>query len=50
MPNQKPGCLAAFLAVFRGDSATSADEIETMPYHLRDDFLSDAEASFYRVL
>lgn len=45
--NQKPGCLASFLALFRF-SKTAAKKI--LPYRLRDDFLSPAEFSFYKVL
>ena len=50
MPDQNPGCLAAILSLFRGRRAVEEGPAEPMPYHLRDDFLSDAEASFYRVL
>ena len=45
--NQKPGCLTAFLSLFRS-SKPAAQEI--LPYRLRDDFLSPAEFSFYKVL
>lgn len=44
------GCLAAILALFGiklGDAATSSAEL---PYRQRDDFLSAAELSFYRVM
>src|SRR3989304_438966 len=50
LPTKNPGCLAAFLAFFRRGAAPADRPAEPMPYHLRDDFLSDAEASFYRVL
>lgn len=45
--DQKPGCLAAFLALFRYKKAAQP---EALPYRLRDDFLSPAELSFYKVL
>lgn len=45
--NQKPGCLTSLLSFFRR-SKTTAQEI--LPYRLRDDFLSPAEFSFYKVL
>ena len=44
---QKPGCLTAFLAFFRRKKATQP---KTLPYRVRDDFLSPAELSFYKVL
>jgi len=50
MPNQNPGCLAAFLAFFHRGTALADRAAEPMPYHVRDDFLSDAEASFLLVL
>jgi len=45
MTTQNPGCLGALLRLF-------APKIlpETLPYRIRDDFLSPAEASFYHVL
>jgi predicted RNA-binding Zn-ribbon protein involved in translation (DUF1610 family) len=59
--DKKPGCLAPFLRLFQKTprSATQdeftpfslpADKAEVLPYFLRDDFLSAAEGSFYRVL
>ncbi len=45
--NQKPGCLTFFLSLFRRSKAVAQ---ETLPYRLRDDFLSPAEFSFYKVL
>jgi hypothetical protein len=42
---QPPGCLGAFLRLFAPKPAP-----ETLPYRVRDDFLSPAEASFYHVL
>lgn len=50
MANSPKGCLAAILALFGiklGDSATASAEL---PYRQRDDFLSAAELSFYRVM
>ncbi|WP_164102541.1 DUF2726 domain-containing protein [Candidatus Laterigemmans baculatus] len=54
------GCLGSFLRIFgiRGgasatntsESAGAAAESEELPYRLREDFLSAAELSFYRVL
>ena len=45
--NQKPGCLTSLLSFFRR-SKTATQEI--LPYRLRDDFLSPAEFSFYKIL
>ena len=51
---QKPGCLTAFLGLFRRHSPPIPwPEVvaeEELPYRLRDDFLSPAELSYYRVL
>jgi hypothetical protein len=44
---QKPGCLTSLLSFFRRSKITAP---ETLPYRLRDDFLSPAEFSFYKVL
>jgi len=51
-PNSKPGCLPKFLQRFglRSSLASQPAPAEPLPYRLRDDFLSPAEASFYRVL
>ena len=49
-PDQNPACLVAFLALFHRGSVSADRGAEPMPYHLRDDFLSDAEASSFRVL
>jgi hypothetical protein len=46
--NEKPGCLSIFLP-FLGRSKKKATA-EALPYRLRDDFLSPAEFSFYKVL
>ncbi len=49
--NEPKGCLAAILRLFGielGGSVTAKPE--ELPYRLRDDFLSPAELSFYRVL
>ena len=43
---EKPGCLASFLHWLGLDRATP----QALPYHVRDDFLSPAELSFYHVL
>jgi len=50
MPGQNPGCLAPFLALFHRGSVSADRGAGPLPYHLRDDFLSDTEASFLRVL
>jgi hypothetical protein len=55
MTTQKPGCLASILSLFRSrkkDDGISIqyNEPEKLPYRLRDDFLSNAEASFFQVL
>ncbi|MBA2116724.1 DUF2726 domain-containing protein [Bremerella alba] len=50
MTNSEPqGCLLAILQLFGISSGSKSDEHER-PYRLRDDFLSAAELSFYRVL
>ncbi len=46
--NEKPGCLSK-LFPFLGKAKKEASE-EALPYRLRDDFLSPAEFSFYKVL
>jgi hypothetical protein len=57
---EKPGCLASLLQMlgigkqdngftFREDESEKL-EPEILPYHLRDDFLSNAETSFFQVL
>jgi Protein of unknown function (DUF2726)/Topoisomerase DNA binding C4 zinc finger len=45
--SENPGCLGVLLRMFGGSSEPPAVEL---PYRLRDDFLSAAELSFYRVL
>jgi hypothetical protein len=52
MVEERKGCLAAILNLF-GVSRSSRQPpplVEKLPYLLRDDLLSPAEASFYRVL
>jgi hypothetical protein len=46
--DEKPGCLSILLP-FLGRSKKKSTS-ETLPYRLRDDFLSPAEFSFYKVL
>jgi hypothetical protein len=46
---QKSGCLNTILRFVRDSDADGVSD-ESLPYHLRDDFLSPAELSFYRVL
>jgi hypothetical protein len=53
--NKKSGCLTFFLSWFgQSQKATTTQEkaasTEILPYRLRDDFLSPAEFSFYRIL
>ena len=50
MPDQNPAYLAAFLALFHRGSVSADRGAEPLPYQLRVDFLSDAEASFLRAL
>ena len=59
MTTQKTGCLASFLNIFGlrkkdtdviARSVEPENEPEKLPYRLRDDFLSSAEASFFQVL
>ena len=50
MADTKPqGCLAAILSLI-GIRLTDPNVSEKLPYRQRDDFLSAAELSFYRVL
>jgi len=44
----RSGCLGLLLRIF--GVAPSASAVTTFPFHLRDDFLSPAEISFYHVL
>lgn len=44
------GCLAAILSLFGINLGGGAEPVVELPYRLRDDFLSPAEFSFYRVL
>ncbi len=44
------GCLAAILRLFGINLGEVAKSTTSLPYRLRDDFLSPAEYSFYRVL
>ncbi len=44
--NERPGCLGALLRLF----GSGPRETPSLPYRLRDDFLSPAEATFYRAL
>ena len=47
--NENPGCLGFLFRLF-GSKLEDAKEAPTFPYRTRDDFLSPAELSFYRVL
>jgi hypothetical protein len=46
--SKNPGCLGAFLRLFGIN--VNPEKSEELPYRLRDDFLSQAELSFYHVL
>ena len=50
--SENPGCLGAILRLFGGSASveTGATSTESLPYRLRDDFLSPAELAFYRAL
>ncbi len=50
--DEKPGCAAIFHKLFGSDKPKTMPEVgdESLPYRLRDDFLSPAELSFFRVL
>jgi hypothetical protein len=51
MPDSEPqGCLTAILKLFGIRLAAGSGRPEQLPYRQRDDFLSAAELSFYRVL
>ena len=47
---QKPGCLAAILRLFTGRASERMAGSGPLPYRVRDNFLSEAEISFYHVL
>jgi len=48
---QNPGCLGALFRLFGPNAQPEeASDNETLPYHVRDDFLSAAETAFYNVL
>jgi hypothetical protein len=52
-PQQKPGCLTAlleWLGLAPQPELEPEEKEISFPYHLRDDFLSPAEISFYHVL
>jgi len=49
MANNKPGCLTAILNLFGGKKEAKLTP-KKLPYRLRDDFFSPAEAAFYHVL
>lgn len=46
--NEKQGCLSTFFPFLKRFTKTTSPQ--TLPYRVRDDFLSPAELSFYRVL
>ena len=49
--NENPqGCLTTILKIFGIDLGATSQSNKTLPYRLRDDFLSPAEFSFYCVL
>lgn len=47
--NERVGCLTAILRIF-GISLSNPNAVQSLPYRLRDDFLSPAERSFCGVL
>jgi len=51
-PNENPGCVGRLLALLGITSGSLGNELTLahLPYHVRDDFLSKAEHSFYLVL
>jgi len=58
MGSQNSGCLSAILQFFKPKkkrpkytvTVVPPEEVEELPYHIRDDFLSPAETSFFQVL
>jgi predicted RNA-binding Zn-ribbon protein involved in translation (DUF1610 family) len=46
----KSGCLAAILRLLTGKTQTTTSSSDSLPYRVRDDFLSPAENSFFHVL
>lgn len=58
MGTQNSGCLSAILQIFKPKkkqpkytvTVVPPEEVEELPYHIRDDFLSPAETSFFQVL
>ena len=48
--NENAGCLSILLPFLNLDDREKKKRSETLPYRLRDDFLSAAEFSFYKVL
>ena len=48
--NENSGCLSILLPFLNLDDREKKKRSETLPYRLRDDFLSAAEFSFYKVL
>ncbi len=46
--NEKPGCLSVIFPFIKHSKTDTTPD--TLPYRLRDDFLSPAEFSFYKVL
>lgn len=47
---ERPGCLGFLISKIRSLLGFSSEKPAALPYRLRDDFLSPAELSFYRVL
>jgi len=47
---KESGCLAAILQFLRGKTQTTTSTSDSLPYRVRDEFLSPAETSFYHVL
>jgi hypothetical protein len=47
---QNPGCLTSILQLFKGKSREAIPSPTQLPFRVRDNFLSHAELSFYKVL
>ncbi|SEQ49182.1 Topoisomerase DNA binding C4 zinc finger [Virgibacillus subterraneus] len=50
MSNNNPGCLGIFFKFIGRSPKENVKEETKLPYAMRDDFLSNAELSFYKVL
>lgn len=48
--NENPGCLSKIFSFLKPSPDKSNQAAENLPYRIRDDFLSPAEFSFYKIL